>query len=127
MNNEVLAAYYVQVEKHLNPLCTAANAMSIAFQFCQNTSFLKVTVECNSAKLVDLLKSDIICSIEVAWIPEDITLLKDIFAFIPFVSIPLQCNHATLALASAAKEKEDIVWLEEFPSFLLPTVQHDSI
>ena len=42
-----------------------------------------------------------------------------------FHSIPLRCNHAALALSNASKEKEEaIVWLEEYPSFLFPIIQH---
>lgn len=108
-NSEVLATYCVRMEKHLNPLYTAANMTRTAFQFCQNTCFLKVTVECNFAELVDLLKSDRICALEVSWILEDIALLKDSFVFISFVSLPLQCNRSAPTLVSATKEKEDIV------------------
>jgi len=57
---------------------------------------------------------------------EDIAIIKDSFNFIYFSSIPLRCNRATLALANAAKEKEEvIVWLEECPSFLFLIVQSD--
>ena len=54
--------------------------------------------------------------LEVAWIIEDIGLIRDSFSFISFHSIPLRCNRAALALASAAKENEEvIVWLEKYP------------
>ena len=85
-------------------------------------------VECNFAELVNLLNSDRICCLEGAWIIEDISLIRDSFSFISFHIIPLWCNRATLALASAAKENEEvIVWLEECPSFLFPIVQSDLI
>ena len=83
-------------------------------------------VECNFAELVDLLNSDRICSLEVAWILEDIAIIKENFNFISFSSIPLRCNRAALALANVAKEKEEVmIWLEECPSFLFPIVQSD--
>ena len=42
-----------------------------------------------------------------------------------FHSIPLRCNRAALALSNASKEKEEaIVWLEEYPSFLFPIIEH---
>ena len=84
--------------------------------------FSKVEVECNFAELVDLLNSDRICSLEVAWIFEDITLIRDSFDFIIIIaSIPLWCN-------SAAKEKENIIaWLGEYLSFLFPILLQDSI
>ena len=79
-------------------------------------SFHKVMVECNFAILVNLLNLDRIYRLEAAWIIEDISLIRDSFSFISFHSIPLQCNHVTLALASAAKENEGvIVWLEKYP------------
>ena len=64
---------------------------------------------CNFAELVDLLNSDRICSLEVAWILEDITLIRDIFYFtiIIIASILLRCNSDALTLTSAAKEKEN--------------------
>ena len=83
-------------------------------------------LECNFAELVDLLNSGRICSLEVAWILEDIAIIKDSSNFISFSSIPLRCNRAALALANAAKGKEEvIVWLEKCPSFLFPIVQSD--
>ena len=42
------------------------------------------------------------CSLEAAWIIEDIRLIRDSFSFISFDSIPLRCNRA-------AKEDEAIV------------------
>ena len=125
---EVLAASCHRQQKNLNPLCIAATVMRLAVLFCQNTSFYKVMVECNFAKLANLLNSDRIYCLEATWIIEDIGLIRDSFSFISFHSIPLWCNHAALALASAAKENEEaIVWLEEFPSFLFPIVQSDLI
>ena len=121
---EVLAASCDRVEKSLNPPCTAAFVMRKALLFCQSTSFSQVEVECNFAKLVTFINSDRICSLEAAWISEDISLISDSLDFISFISIHLRCNHSALALASAAKEKEEaIVWLEECPSFLFPIVQ----
>ena len=118
---EVLAASCHRLKKNLNPLCTATTMMRLALLFCQNTSIHKVMVECNFAKLVNLLNSDRICCLEAAWIIEDIGLIRDSFSFISFHSIPLRCNRVALALASAAKENEEvIVWLEECPSFLFP-------
>ena len=71
-------------------------------------------MECNFAKLVNLLNLDRIYRLEATWIIEDISLIRDNFSFISFHSIPLQCNHAALALVSAAKENEEvIVWLEK--------------
>ena len=119
----MLAASCDRVEKSLNPLCTAAFVMRKALLFCQSTSFSKVEVECNFAELVDFINSDRICSLEAAWILEDISLISDSFHFISFTSIPLQCNRAALALGSARKEKEKvIVWLEECPYFLFPII-----
>ena len=63
---EVLAASCHHLQKNLNPLCIAATVMRLALLFCQNTSFHKVMVECNFAKLVDFLNSDRICCLEVA-------------------------------------------------------------
>ena len=97
-----------------------------ALLFCQSISFSKVEVECNFAKLVELLNSDRICSLEVAWTLEDISCIRESFVFISFSSIPLLCNHAVLALAGATKEEDKaIVWLEECPSFLFPIVQRN--
>ena len=88
--------------------------------------FSKVQVECNFAELVDLLNSDRLCSLEVAWILEDIAIIKEYFNFVSFSSIPLRCNRAALALANVAKEKEEVmIWLEECPYFLFPIVQSD--
>ncbi|XP_065636892.1 cytochrome P450 76C2-like [Quercus suber] len=103
----VLAAACDKGVKELNPLCTAACVLRKALLFCQSISFSQVQVECNFAELVDLLNSDRICSLEVAWILEDISIIKDSFNFISFSSIPLRCNRAALALANAAKEKEE--------------------
>ena len=66
-------------------------------------------VECNFAELVDFLNSERICSLEAAWILEDISLISDSFDCISFTSIPLQCNHAALTLASDVKEKKEVV------------------
>ena len=92
--------------------------------------FSKVEVECNFAELVDRLNSDRICSLEVAWILEDITLIRDIFYFtiIIIVSILLRCNSDALTLTSTAKEKENVIaWLKEYLSFLFPILLQDSI
>ncbi|KAL0013847.1 hypothetical protein SO802_000916 [Lithocarpus litseifolius] len=125
-DGEVLAAACDKIVKELNPLCTAACVLRKALLFCQSISFSYVQVESNFAELVDLLNSDRICSLEVAWILEDIAIIKDSFNFISFSSIPLRCNRAALALANAAKEKEEvIVLLEECPSFFFPIVQSD--
>lgn len=78
-------------------------------------------VECNYVELVDLLNLDRACCLEAARIIEDISLIRDNFSFISFDgnTIPIQCNCAALALASATNENEEtIVWLEECPSFL---------
>ena len=73
----------------MNPLYIAASMMRAALLFCQSISFFKLYVECNFVELMDLLISDRIFSLEVAWILEDINLIKDSFAFISFYSIPL--------------------------------------
>ena len=55
----------------------------------------------------------------MAWILEDIAIIKDSFNFISFSSIPLRCHRSALALANAAKEKEKvIVWFKEYSSSL---------
>ena len=121
---EVLATVCDKSVKELNPLCTAACVVRKALLFCQSTGFSKVQAECNFVELVDFLNSDKICSLEVAWILEDIAIIKENFNFISFSSIPLRCNRAALALANAAKEKEEVmIWLEECLSFLFPIVQ----
>ena len=74
--------FNIQVKKNLNPLCTTASVMRINLQFCQNTCFPKVIVESNFAKLIDFLTNDRICSLEVAWILEDIKLISDSFFFL---------------------------------------------
>ena len=93
----------------MNQLCTAAFVMRKALLFCQSISFSKVEVECNFAELVELLNSDRICSLEVAWTPEDISCIRESFVIISFFSIPLQCNHAALALVSDVKEEEEAI------------------
>ena len=103
---EVLPALCDRVDKKMNQLCTAAFVMRKALLFCQSISFSKVEVECNFAELVELLNSDRICSLEVAWTPEDISCIRESFVFISFFSIPLQYNHAALALVSDVKEEE---------------------
>ena len=45
-------------------------------------------MECNFAELVDLLNSYRVCSLEVAWILEDIKLIYD-----QFVSISFLCSY----------------------------------
>ncbi|XP_075665728.1 uncharacterized protein LOC142635465 [Castanea sativa] len=88
--------------------------------------YASLKISSNFAELVDLLNSDRTCSLEVAWILEDIKLICEHFVDISFVSVPLKCNRAALTLASVAKENEKtIVWIEECPSFLFPIVQHD--
>ena len=122
---EVLATTCCQQQKNLNPLCTAALVMRMALLFCQGIYFFKLYVECNFAKLMYLLISDRICSLEVAWILEDINLFKDSFTFISFRSTPLRCNHVALVLIGAAKEEEVILWLEEYPFFPFPILHRD--
>ena len=124
---EMLAAACDRIVKKLNPLCIAACVMRKALLFFVRTPiFLKVQVECNFAELVDLLNSDRICSLEVTWILEDISIIKDSFVLISFSSIPLHCNCAALTLVNATKVKEEvIIWLEECPSFLFLIVQSD--
>ncbi|KAL0013241.1 hypothetical protein SO802_000310 [Lithocarpus litseifolius] len=118
---EVMAAACEQARKELNALWTAASVVRIALLFCQNISFTKIIAE-----LVDLLNSDRICSLEVAWILEDIKLICEHFVDISFVSVLLKCNRVALALASVAKENEEaIVRIEECLSFLFLIVQHD--
>ena len=123
---EVLAAACERSVKELHPLCRTTCVLRKALLFCQSISFSQVQVECNFAEVVELLNSNRICSLEVAWILDDIAIIKDSFNFVSFSSIPLRCNCAALVLVNAAKEKEEvIVWLEECPSFLLPIVQSD--
>ena len=123
---EVLAVACERSVKELHPLCTTACVLRKALLFCQSISFSQVQVECNFVEVVELLNSNRICSLEVAWILDDIAIIKDSFNFISFSSIPLRCNRAAIVLANAVKEKEEvIVWLEECPSFLLPIVQSD--
>ena len=123
---EVLAAFCERVRKELHSLWTAAAVMRKALVFCLNTCFSKVFVESNFAEPVDFINSDRICTLEMAWILDDIKLICEQFVSISFVSVPLKCNYAALALVSAAKENEEaIVWLEECLSFLFPIVQHD--
>ena len=105
----MLAATCDKIVKELNPLCTAACVLRKALLFCQSTSFSHVQVESNFADLVDLLNSDRICSLEVAWILEDIAIIKDSFNFISYSSIPLRSNRAALTLTNAAKEKEEVI------------------
>ena len=121
-----MAASCEHVRKELHALWTATSVVHVGLLFCQSTNFSNIIVECNFAELMDLLNSDRVCSSEVAWILEDIKLICDQFVSISFVSIPMKCNRAALALANAAKEnKEAVVCLEECPSFLFPIVQHD--
>ena len=124
---EVLAASCERVRKELHSLWTAAVVMRKALVFCLNTCFSKVFVESNFAEPVDFINSDRICTLEMAWILEDIKLIREQFVSISFVSVPLKCKCAALAaLVSAAKENEEaIVWLEECLSFLFPIIQHD--
>ena len=106
---EVLFASYERTKKKLNALCTIACVMRKALLFCQNFSFSKVQFECNFTELVDLLNSNRTCSLEVAWIFEDISIIRDSFIFISFTSTLLRYNHATLALANATKEKDETI------------------
>ena len=96
---EVLAIAYDGIVKELNPLCTAACVLRKALLFYQSTSFSQVQVESNFVELVDLLNFDRICSLEVAWILDDIAIIKDSFNFISFSSIPLRCNRAEIGRA----------------------------
>jgi len=107
---EMLFPSYNRTKKKLNALCTIACVMRKALLFCQNNSFSKVQFECNFTELVDLLNSDRTCSLEVAWIFEDISIIRDSFIFISFASTLLRCNRAALALANAAKEKEEVIF-----------------
>ena len=86
---EVLAIACDKIVKELNPLCTVACVLRKALFFCQSSSFSQVQVECNFAEVVDLLNFERICSLEVAWILEDIAIIKDIFNFISFYNIHL--------------------------------------
>ena len=81
---EVLAAACDRIVKELNLLYTVACVLRRALLFCQSTSFSQVQVESNFAELVDLLNFDRICSLEVAWILDDIAIIKDSFNFIYF-------------------------------------------
>ena len=73
---EVLVATCDRTKKKLNTLGIVACVMRKAQLFCQNISFSKVQLEYNFTELVDLLNSDRTCSLEVAWIFEDIQLLE---------------------------------------------------
>ena len=65
-----------------------------------------------------------VLSISFCKVSLGIVLFFFLFFFF-FHSIPLQCNRAALALSNVAKEKDKaIVWLEEYPSFLFPIIQH---
>ena len=86
---EVFAAACERSVKELHPLCTTACVLRKALLFCQSISFSQVQVECNFAEVMELLISDKICSLEVAWILKDIAIIKDSFNFISFSSIPL--------------------------------------
>ena len=106
---EVLVASCDRTKKKINTLGTVACVMRKAQLFCQNISFSKVQLEYNFMELVDLLNSNRTCSLEVAWIFEDISIIRDSFIFISFTSTLLRCNCAALALANAAKEKEEAI------------------
>ena len=79
----------------------------------------------NFLNSVDFLNNDRNCSLHV-----DEDNISNSFSFLflilfYLISIHLLCNHAALALASVAKEKEEvIIWLEECHSFFFPIVQH---
>ena len=81
---EVVAVACDRIVKELNLLYTVACVLRRALLFCQSTSFSQVQVESNFAELVDLLNFDRICSLEVAWILDDIAIIKDSFNFIYF-------------------------------------------
>ena len=83
-----MAASCERDKKEIHILWTAVLVVRVGLLFCQNTSFLNIIVECNFAKLVDLLNSDRVCSLEVAWILEDIKLICD-----QFVSISFLCSY----------------------------------
>ena len=83
--------------------------MRKALVFCLNTCFSKVIIESNFAERVDFINSDRICTLEEAWILEDIKLICEQFVSISFVFVPLKCNCASLALASTAKENEEAI------------------
>ena len=120
---EVLVASCERVRKELHSLWTAAAVMRKALVFCQNSCFSKVIVESDFAKPVDFINSDRICTLEVAWILEDVKLICKQFVSISFVSVPLKYNRAALALASVTKENaKTIIWLEKCPSFLFSIV-----
>lgn len=106
---EVMAALCEWTRNELHSLWTAATVMGMALVFCQNTCFSNVIFESNFSELVDFLNSDRICSLEVAWILEDVKLICEQFVCMSFVSIPLRCNRATLVLASIAKESEEVI------------------
>ena len=80
----MLATSCVREEKKLNPLCTIASVMRRALLFCQSTYFSIVTVESNSVELINLLNSNRLFSLEIAWIFEYITPIRDSFDFIYF-------------------------------------------
>ena len=106
---EVLAASCERVRKELHSLWIAAVVMRKALVFCLNTCFSKVIIEGNFVELVAFINSYRICTLEVAWILEDIKLICEQFVSISFVSIPLKCNCTALALSSAAKENEEAI------------------
>ncbi|KAK9998270.1 hypothetical protein SO802_017873 [Lithocarpus litseifolius] len=91
------------------PISKPSGEIAVAISLDNSADISGCQVESNFAELVDLLNSDRICSLEVAWILEDIAIIKDSFNFISFSSIPLRCNRAALALANAAKEKEEAI------------------
>jgi len=63
-------------------------------------------LESTFGELVDLLNSKRVCPLEVVWILEDINLTCEGFNSFSFVSVPLKCNRAALALAMLPKRKE---------------------
>ena len=75
------------------------------------------------AELVELLNSDRICSLRLTGYLKTsfslgIVLFCFLFFLITFYSILLRCKCVALTLASAAKEKEEVIgWLKECPLF----------
>lgn len=72
-------------------LCGLPQMLRGRLLFCQNNYFIDIIAECAFGDLLDLLNSNRVFPLKVAWIFENINLICEVFFHsVFFVSVPLK-------------------------------------
>jgi hypothetical protein len=125
---EFMAASSEKVDAKGDLMWSSALSVFHALKFSLSIGFFVVVIECSDTSIISLLKSGQDVFSELGWVIEDIRELLPLFSSISFCNVPKSYNRVAFSLVEFSKKNdEQSVWLEDCPSFLFPTVNHDLV